>query len=199
MAVIMTEASLYEPPAEPDREITVHITEVETDTKPQQISSKEILDALHSFEDGDADLYIKLHRNKFCYDHSAGRWFEWQGNYWVDDLIDRAKFGVKAVIETYGQEVKRQTDLRLRATEKKQADTASKHKRTTADLFKRIKELQSSKKKDSILSLAKIGANSLGITGQEWDTHPMLLGFLRFDPIMKKLVFSFPVPCHHKP
>ena len=28
----------------------------------------------------------------------------------------------------------------------------------------------------------------------EFEVH-----ILRFDPIMKKLVFSFPVPCHHKP
>jgi len=43
-------------------------------------------------------------------------------------------------------------------------------------LLKRIKQLHTLDGKGSIITLARSGRNSLGITGNEWDPDPLLLG-----------------------
>ena len=42
--------------------------------------------------------------------------------------------------------------------------------------MKRIRDLQTLSRKKNVLELARIGADGLGITGEEWDRDPWLLG-----------------------
>ncbi len=48
--------------------------------------------------------------------------------------------------------------------------------KTLKKLIERIKLLQALQRKRNVLELAKIGTKGLGITGDEWDRAPMLLG-----------------------
>ena len=78
-------------------------------------SSSEVLKALNSNEDGDAWLYIELHRGLFVFDHAAGCWFVWAGHYWKEDVLGEALQAVQAVVEVYGHEFLRQSWLVLKA------------------------------------------------------------------------------------
>ena len=39
------------------------------------VTSEDILSALDKNEDGDAWLFIQLHRNQYCHDRSMGLWY----------------------------------------------------------------------------------------------------------------------------
>ncbi len=54
-------------------------------SKDCPFSRNEIKDALQSNEVGDAALFIKMFRGKFVYDHAAGVWYCWNGQYWELD------------------------------------------------------------------------------------------------------------------
>ena len=144
----------------------------------QTLSSDAIIKALNSNEDGDARLFIELHRGRFLFDHAASRWFEWAGHYWREDELNQAMAGVETVIDFYAEEARRQAWDRLKCEKSGQTDKARKHAATEDALIKRIRLLQSKARKENILFLAGVGAASLGITGQEWDTDPWLLGCL---------------------
>lgn len=48
--------------------------EPEPDAEPEAATQKtDVLGALRRNEDGDAELFIQLHRERFLYDHAAGR------------------------------------------------------------------------------------------------------------------------------
>jgi len=70
------------------------------------LSSSCVIDSVKKNEDGDAELYIKLNRNKFVYDNAAGRWYVWRGNYWQEDLKNEALRAVDAVIAEYDNYLK---------------------------------------------------------------------------------------------
>lgn len=138
-------------------------------------TSKEILKALGQNEDGDAWLFIELHQGRFVFDCASARWFTFSGHYWVEDLLGDAMAGMTAVIEIYGQEAQRQAWQRLKAEKAGQETAAKVHAKNENLLLKRIRVLQSVRRKNDVLLLARTGKNSLAITGQEWDTNPWLL------------------------
>jgi putative DNA primase/helicase len=137
--------------------------------------SKAILKALNSNEDGDASLFVELHRGRFLFDHAAGQWYEWAGHFWKEDELNQAMAGLESVIDLYTQEAKRQSWERLKCEKAGQTDKARKYAATGEALVKRIRALQSKARKTDVLFLAAVGASSLGITGQEWDRDPWLL------------------------
>lgn len=142
---------------------------------PFQFKSEEILKALDSNEDGDASLFIELHRGRFVYDHAAGVWFEWAGHYWKEDTIDRATEALTGVIDLYATEAGRQQWERLKAEKAGDANKAKKHEAVEDALLKRIRALQTKGRKENVLFLARTGAASLGISGDEWGCDPWLL------------------------
>jgi len=72
-----------------------------------QFTSREIIDALNRNEDGDAWLYIELHRVLFCYDTAAGCWYKWSGHFWQEDILNDAMRSIDAVVAVYGMELER--------------------------------------------------------------------------------------------
>ena len=107
----------------------------EDDLSPQEIS-----DALQRNEDGDAWLYVEQHRDRFCYDTAAGRWYIWEGQCWVGDTLNEAIRAVDSVIEAYGQEVSRQAWQRLQAEKSGNTERSKQHKNKEDELLKRIEE-----------------------------------------------------------
>ena len=69
--------------------------------------SREVTDALHRNEDGDAGLYVEIHRDRFCYDTADRCWFKWSGHYWKEDILNDALRSINKVIDVYGCELDR--------------------------------------------------------------------------------------------
>lgn len=146
--------------------------------KPSPFRSEEILDALHSNEDGDADLFIKLYRERFCYDHAAAHWYKLEEHFWKEDTLNEVTTAIQSVINLYAEEAKKQAWNRVKCEKAGEKHEAGKHEKFEAELLKRIRLLQTRARKENVLPLARAGADSLGITGEEWDRDPWLLGCL---------------------
>jgi len=138
-------------------------------------AGKYILDALGENEDGDARLYIEQNKNLFLYDVAAGRWYIWDIHFWTKDNLGEATRAIDGVIELYAQESQRQAWQRLQSEKAGRTDEAKRHKEIEDCLLKRIRALQTVSRKENVLKLAKIGADSLAIKGDEWDRDPWRL------------------------
>jgi putative DNA primase/helicase len=139
-----------------------------------KIQSEDVLKSLNRNADGDASLFIDLHRGRFIYDCAAGRWYKWAGHYWTEDLTDEVVQAVSIVVEVYETEARRQSWLRAKAAkEKDKAETT--HRENESALLKRMKLLQSLNRKQEVLVLARSGSNTLACTGEEWDKDPWIL------------------------
>jgi len=149
----------------------------QADAYPQHgFSSKWVMARLQANEDGDARLIVELLRGRFLYDHASGVWYKWNGNYWVEDYLNEVMAGVEEGISVYGLEAHRQAWQRLQAEKSGQTERAKKHAQNEEELFKRVRVLQTLARKKNVLELARIGADGLGITGEEWDREPWLMG-----------------------
>ena len=137
-----------------------------------------VLERLKENEDGDARLFIDLHKNRFVFDTAAGVWFKWTGHYWTEDYLNEAMAGIEEVISIYGMEAQRQSWLRLQAEKSGTQAKAKIHEQNESEFYKRVRALQTLNRKKNIVELARIGADGLGIDGQEWDRDPWLLGCL---------------------
>jgi len=144
-------------------------------TAPETIPSAEVLRALSRNEDGDAGLYIWLHRDRFIFDHAAGQWFVWAVHHWEPDTTEQALAGVADVADLYITEMKRQGWLRAGAEKAGQTKAADQAKALENQLARRVRDLQTIRRKQAVLHLARAGAATLGITGDEWDADPWAL------------------------
>lgn len=141
-------------------------------------SSKRIREALSRNEDGDAGMLIELCRGRFVWDSSEGRWYVNRGHYWELDTLGEAMRAIDAVIECYALEAERQNWQRAQAEKSGNTEKANRRKVTVEAIYKRIRALQSLTRKKAVLELARTGADSLAIRGDEWDRDPWVLGCL---------------------
>ena len=146
------------------------------DHESELVPSANVLKALAANEDGDATLYVDLHRGRLVYDMAAGRWFTWTGQAWQKTMLNEAARAVDAVIDLYAQEAERQAWARVGAEKAGRTAEAKKHREKEDVLLKRIRTLQTVARKENVLTLAHTGAASLAITGLEWDRDPWLFG-----------------------
>lgn len=144
---------------------------------PGQLS-RDVLRALYSKEDGDAWLYRLIHQDRFCYDHAAKLWYQWVDHYWELDKVDQVTAALDEVIDAYAQEAGRQSAKALEATRSGDSEARKKHEKIEKDLKDRIAQLQHKNRKGNVLALAVVGEGSLGITGEDWDLNPWLVGTL---------------------
>jgi len=136
-----------------------------------------ILDALNSNEDGDALLFQERQRGKFIYDHSLQTWFYFTGHSWKEDTTDKTTAAIQSVIDAYVGEAQIQAGAKLDAVKAGNSELAGQCGKLEGLLFKRIRALQTIKRKAAVLNLsARIGSKPLCVTGDEWDTDPWLVG-----------------------
>ena len=140
------------------------------------ITSDEILHALGRGEDGDAELFIKSHRGRFCYDHADRRWYEFTGHFWKLDRTEKALAAVSDVIELFMRRRQATSELKHKATVEARKDDADRHGELENETLKRIGKLHGRQRKENVLTLAAAGDGSLGITGLEWDADPWVIG-----------------------
>ncbi len=148
---------------------------VDNEDPGQGIDSSAILSALFQGEDGDAALYVALHRDILIFDHAAQRWYIFRKHCWEEDLIGEALARVQAVIDLYSLEAKRQGWLKHKANQAGKGDAEQKAASLEKELLKRVEKLHSLPRKKAVLVLAQSGKDSLGKTGQGWDADPWLL------------------------
>lgn len=117
-----------------------------------------ISDFLERNEAGDADLFERLYSGRVAYDHQAGEWYFWRGNFWeADKKRDIYQTVFDGVANAY--------------LDKARTETSSAKK----DYLDRARYLLTKKRADSVLYLAA-GKEKIGITGNEWDIDPLILG-----------------------
>lgn len=144
----------------------------------ETIPSEDVLQALHRNEDGDADLFIRLHRGRLVFDHAAGAWHVWAGHHWALDTKEEALAAVSEVVDVYVTEMKRQAWRRAGSEKEGQTREAEAAEKLESSLSRRIRDLQTIRRKQAITHLARAGAESLGIGGEEWDADPWSLPVL---------------------
>lgn len=149
---------------------------VTDETRNGLFTLDELQKALNSQQDGDAWLFVQIHRYRFCFDHTTGNWFNWAGHYWVQDFRNEVLAVFDAIIDQYGWAASQMAWRRLKLTKEGKSDEAKKTDTWERRFLDRIADLQTLGRKKSILTLAAAGARGLGITGQEWDRRPYLLG-----------------------
>jgi len=148
----------------------------EADPDRDKITDGETLSALRRNEDGDAELFIMQNRDRLRYDHQAGRWFIFDGHHWTLDRLDEATASVCGVVDVYLQESARQAWLRRKAAKAEDTKAEKQHAAIEKQLFVRTRELHTAHRKRCVLRIARVGADGLGLTGDEWDADTMLLG-----------------------
>lgn len=144
-------------------------------TAPKQLTATNILSSLEANEDGDSWLLTYLSKGQYCYDHSEGQWYQFNGNHWEQDIINNAIKAIDQVVEIYGQEVINQANIRKQAASQGDPVKQKNAEKLEDILLKRISALRTLKRKQHILQLAAFGSDSLGIIGNEWDCNPWLL------------------------
>ena len=145
------------------------------ETQPDQLTSIDILTALNNGEDGDADLFIYLNKDKLIYDHNSCCWYVWRDDRWCPDQIDQHLVSFEPVIEIYVQEISNQNSIQIKAAKADNSDTERKAERIQKQFLDRIRKLRRLNRRKNILKLAAAGENSLGISGDEWDSQKDIL------------------------
>ncbi len=141
-----------------------------------QISEADIYKSATSQQDGDSWLFCQIYRNQLCYDHAAGRWYEWKGHYWEEDKVDNVTRKIDKVIDIYSKEAgelaRKISEIDKNGNMKDIPPLEKKEK----EYNKKISQLQKRRWKEDVLKLAASGDGSLGISGEGWDKDPWVLG-----------------------
>ncbi len=146
--------------------------ELEQSFLPQE----EVESAMTSEQDGDARLFIVLNQDHLCFDHAAARWFKWNDHFWIEDRKNEALTATEKVLAVYKEAVKRLNWRRLTSAKQGKIHEEKEDAALIGRYMRKIGLLQKIQWKQAVLTLAAAGEKSLGITGDEWDADPWLLG-----------------------
>jgi len=127
--------------------------------------------ALEEEEYGDAKLLTHLYQNRLVYDHSEKAWYLWNGHAWTLDRTDH----IKQLLAGQGgaQYMFHMAELNKRLARERDENEMAKLKKTIDELYKRTKDLHKVRRTKNALEFAQ---SFVGITGDEWDADPWLLG-----------------------
>ncbi len=149
--------------------------EPDTDAVATTFTPEELREAVFAAQDGDARIFVRSRKDRFCFDHAAGLWFVFDGHYWREDRLNEALAALNDVVELYAKEAERLFWAEMTATKAGRVDEAAKIKKLREAVQKKISCLQKIAWKQGVLQLAASGKDSLGITGDEWDRDPWAL------------------------
>jgi putative DNA primase/helicase len=126
---------------------------------------------------GLARRFCAHHKGAFIHDNTVQRWFRWaNGTHWDLDL-DR--YHLKAVADLAPPFEAQAAFFRELADKAFEEDAKSERGKVLAKVAKawdgKAKQLKEPTAMKKVLDLASAGADSLGITGTEWNKHPNLL------------------------
>ncbi len=141
-------------------------------SKDELFTSKEVIDALQSGQNGDKLLLTHLLEKKTRYDTTQQEWVCYDGQHWKLTPYANVYHDAKAVALVYENEINNQEGkCRKVKMAQERIKTA---KRNIKELKKRIRALHSFSRKRKIITLAKATyPNGLGITGEtQWQIPP---------------------------
>jgi putative DNA primase/helicase len=150
------------PSVETPRQKPAEPAPVEQLPKLVHLEMERILDCFNNAEVGDADLFTDLFRDHVAYDHTEKRWYVWRGNYWERD---RTGYVYHLVSRRVGPQY-------LFASGKVMADGDKDKAKKLAEL---ASKLHTKSRMENVLDLASKNFG-MGLTGEEWDKNPWLLG-----------------------
>lgn len=138
--------------------------------KLDQLSSERVLRALAREEVGDAEMLVELYEGRIVYDHGARAWYLWDSHGWERDRAGMLRKLVSGQLAWQYRSLA--ADLFLEADGKGKEERDALEKQAEA-LTKRARGLRRLGRIRNVLELAQSWA---GITGDEWDADPWLLG-----------------------
>ncbi len=142
--------------------------------KPE-ITDAELLNFARAGQVGDARLFIRLLKGKYCYDHAAGHWYQWGGHYWIEDDLKNILMALDQVIDVYERQAQKCAWNRARATREGNEILAKQAAAEETIFLKKIAQLQKKDWRRDVLDFAAAGESSLGISGKEWDSNRLLI------------------------
>lgn len=135
------------------------------------IEAKQLIEAN---EIGDTRIYIQENRGRFIFDHAEQVWYRWEDHFWALDKINEALAVCDRIVDHY---LSLENSIHDRIREDLRAGRETKTAKDLEKLIhKRIKDLQTLSRRQHILKLATAGSNTLGISGENWDSDSLLLG-----------------------
>jgi putative DNA primase/helicase len=158
---------------------------------PPDITPRQIYEAMHLNQFGDAQLYMRKFEGKFAYDNKEERWYRYNCTRWLPDigryhysavpqelapiyenLAKTLNLSIRKLEERHGVKIAgmTKTDIRTLGVEKLAALAAKRDA-----LNKRATALRDVTRVKKILTLVGAGDNSLGLEGDEWNQHPTKL------------------------
>ena len=150
----------------------------ELDKPTGELSSKVVLGCLDENESGDAKIYIRQNKDRFVFDHAGGRSYvlDEASQNWKMDTTNEWLKRFDDVARAYAIEAKRQGWKKVSATKQGQENKAKAAEAIEETLLKRVKAMRTLWRRKNTFQLAVAGAGSLGISGDDWDLNPYLLG-----------------------
>ena len=124
---------------------------------------------------GDACLLVKLLKDRYVFDHASGRWYRWDGHFWVEDEVNTILVVLDEVVGVYELQAQQLSWQATKALKQGKESVAKESERKRSIFLKKIACLQKKDWRRHVLEFAAVGPESLGITGREWDQHPHLL------------------------
>jgi putative DNA primase/helicase len=125
-------------------------------------------------EAGDGALFASLFKDKMVFDHAQGLWYEFRGHYWTPCEIEEQIERVERLIELYAHAAKKEFFRKLTATKADREKESALAEANEKIFLKKIGKLQQRSHRIALLSLAAAGEKSLGISGNQWDSKPLL-------------------------
>lgn len=143
----------------------------------QEITGKLIRDCLFMNELGDGTLFATIFRDRFLFCKNSEEWYEWNGQHWQRDVMNRALVAVEEVVghylAEYGRVAKEIADA-VAAGKDRKSQRLVKLQDLHDSLLKRAIALRGDRRRTTCLKFAHTIEQSIAITGEEFDAHPML-------------------------
>jgi putative DNA primase/helicase len=124
-------------------------------------------------EAGDAQVLMRILKDKFVYDHSSGTWYCFRNHIWLPDAVKSIVMAVDDLVEVYQAIHHVLTSTPMIPPEWNLS--AKPTMAEIAELERRIKRLGASRRRENVVRLASCGRDRVGISGSEWERDPWIL------------------------
>jgi len=145
-----------------------------------------ILEAAFDGQAGCARLFREVYKGQFVFDHSAGVWYRWAGDYWELDPVGDPVAGLDTISQQFEEAAAKCTGQVVQIGERLKSVTnqieQGKKKAEILQLKTQLKACKTQVKhlnalgyRKQVVEFAATGEGSLGIGGESWDRHPWML------------------------
>lgn len=130
--------------------------------------------AIDDNELGDAKLFANIFQDQLCFDHSVEKWYRYDRVFWKLDKINLINI---LVAENLTEEYEDKKNKLAKARNLSSLNLSDEQKKETDSLVEQIdKRISYLKGMTRVTKVLKFAESILGITGEQWDIDPWLLG-----------------------